>query len=262
MVSAPVRRVPTMDRLQLAEELLHHQSFLTAIARRLVGDHASADDLVQQVNLAALERPPRHAGALPAWLSVAARRMAGRIRLGDQRRRARESAHDHPHAVESADDAMERLQIRRVVVDELMELDEPYRSTLVLRYFDDLKPSQIAQRQGVPLATVKSRIQRGVSALRSRIAARCGGIEPSRRQLMTLAMAAPPVGATAATGARHLTSSAWSWSHLLGMVAAVLVVGWSVHAFVSPGVPRAGEAASPGRSQARRRRRRDRRGGA
>jgi len=48
------------------ETLLSHRPFVRALARRLVRDEARAEDVVQETWLAALRRPPRHAGALRA----------------------------------------------------------------------------------------------------------------------------------------------------------------------------------------------------
>ena len=51
-----------------AEALLVHAGWMRALARRLVVDPDRADDVVQQSFVAALERPSRHTGNLPAWL--------------------------------------------------------------------------------------------------------------------------------------------------------------------------------------------------
>ena len=41
------------------ETLLRHSEWAQALARRLVSDDATADDVVQEAWLAALRRPPR-----------------------------------------------------------------------------------------------------------------------------------------------------------------------------------------------------------
>ena len=48
-------------------------------------------------------------------------------------------------------------------------LDEPYRTTVLLRFFEDLPPRRVAARMGVPVETVRSRVQRAVTQLRSRL---------------------------------------------------------------------------------------------
>jgi len=42
-----------------------------------------------------------------------------------------------------------------LVADEVVRLDEPYRSTIVLRYFEELTSPEIARRLDVPEGTVR-----------------------------------------------------------------------------------------------------------
>ena len=65
--------------------------------------------------------------------------------------------------------AAQRELVRRLDA-ELLALPEPYQSTLMLRFFGERMPSAIAAATGVPLATVKSRLQRGLLLLRERLA--------------------------------------------------------------------------------------------
>jgi len=48
-------------------------------------------------------------------------------------------------------------------------LDEPYRTAILLRYFEDLPPPAIAARLGAPLETVRTRLRRGLALLRERL---------------------------------------------------------------------------------------------
>ena len=61
-----------------------------------------------------------------------------------------------------ADEIVARLETQRRVVDAVMALDEPYRTVVVYRYFDDLPPKEIAARLGVPVGTVKTRLKRAL----------------------------------------------------------------------------------------------------
>src|SRR6185369_2735229 len=54
-------------------------------------------------------------------------------------------------ATPSVDAIVAREQARRRVVEAVLQLDEPNRSTLLLRYFERLPPRAIAERLGVPL---------------------------------------------------------------------------------------------------------------
>ena len=51
----------------------------------------------------------------------------------------------------------------------MLALDEPYRTVILMRYYEDLTPSQIAEHLGLPAATVRTRLRRGLERLRSMI---------------------------------------------------------------------------------------------
>ena len=48
----------------------------------------------------------------------------------------------------------------------LLSLEEPYRSTVALRFFEDLPPRKVAARMGVPVNTVRSRLRRALASMR------------------------------------------------------------------------------------------------
>ena len=51
----------------------------------------------------------------------------------------------------------------------VLTLAEPYRATVLLRFFEGLPPRLIAARLGVPVATVHSRLQRALAQLRHQL---------------------------------------------------------------------------------------------
>jgi hypothetical protein len=53
----------------------------------------------------------------------------------------------------------------------VLGLEEPFRTVIVLHYFDSLPPAEIARRLGVPAKTVYSRLTRGLDRLRERLLA-------------------------------------------------------------------------------------------
>jgi hypothetical protein len=106
------------------------------------------------------------------------------------RRRARERAAPPPDAVPDAQALGERVEAQRLVADAVLALDEPYRSTVLLCYFEGLAPSEIARRQGLPAGTVRWRLCEALARLRARLEAAYG--ERRRWQLLLLPLAPSP----------------------------------------------------------------------
>ncbi len=62
--------------------------------------------------------------------------------------------------------SLEHNETRRILVEALAQLDDQYRLTLTMLYFDDMKYADIADILEIPLNTVKSHIRRGKERLR------------------------------------------------------------------------------------------------
>lgn len=154
--------------------LLAERAWLRRLARALVGE-VDADDLSQEVVVAALERRPEPREGLRPWLVQVARRLARQRYRRAERRRRWERAAARDEAQPSAADVVERAQLHRTAVDAVLLLDEPYRTTVLLRFFDDVSMSEVARRCGVPLETARTRLRRGLQMLRARLDRSCGG---------------------------------------------------------------------------------------
>ena len=72
------------------------------------------------------------------------------------------------------------------------ELDEPYRSTVLLRYFEGASAAEIARRQGVPAGTVRWRLKEALDQLRARLSREVDG--DRARRALALAPLAPFAG--------------------------------------------------------------------
>ena len=156
---------------------MEHASFVRGLARRLVRGACEAEDLEQDAWLAALERratPPLDARS---WLARTLRRRAGNRRRAEGRRQAREARAARGGVTEgvSATELVERVELRQRVVEAVLALEEPYRAAVLLRYESDLSPTEIARREGVPVATVKTRLRRALEKLRERLDREAGG---------------------------------------------------------------------------------------
>ncbi|MFE3518497.1 RNA polymerase sigma factor [Streptomyces sp. NPDC059166] len=146
-----------------------------AMAARALGDAQEAEDVTQQVFLAAWLgrgrfRPEQ--GALGAWISgIAHRKTADALAARARRARLVEAAGrtlavaPAPRTGGVPDGALDRV----VLSGELVRLPRPQRQVLRLAFYEDLTHVQIAERTGIPLGTVKSHARRGLHRLRDRI---------------------------------------------------------------------------------------------
>jgi len=157
------------------DELFQHADFLRRVARGLIRDEHRAEDVVQDTLVAALTSPPRRREALRGWLSRVVRRRALNLFRGEERRAGRESDAARSEPEESHEEALERLELQRLVFDLVLDQPEERRTVLYLRYYEGLGPTAIAKRLGVPVKTVKSRLSRGLETLRVRLDSRFDG---------------------------------------------------------------------------------------
>lgn len=151
------------------DQLLDHEPWVRKLARRLLDDDHRVDDVVQQTLLAAIERPPEQHGRLTSWLATVTR---NNIRYGyrqDQRRIRRETLVARPERERARTETLELDELRARVVTAVVAMQEPYQSTLVLRYYEDLETDEIARRLGVAQATVRVRLMRAHQQLRQRL---------------------------------------------------------------------------------------------
>ena len=157
------------------ETLLTHRAWVRRLARSLVVDGPSADDVEQQTWLAALRNPPRHQATARAWLGRVVRNLA----LDSRRARLRRDAHEllaaRPEAVRSTEHVIAEAEAHTHLVTAVNSLAEPYRTTVLLRWFEDLPPTTIADRMDVPVETVRTRLRRAHHALRDDLGSMAGG---------------------------------------------------------------------------------------
>ncbi len=240
--------------LDLAE-LMDDWDGLRRLARSLVRGDAAADDVVQDA-FAAVARGamPTRGGDLRAWMRGVVRRIAGKHNRTEVRRLQRETkvaATSGEPTAPSPAESLERLETRRAVIESLQRLGDPQRHALYLRYFEDLSPTDIAARLGVPLATVKSWLHRGLESLRTRLDERHGG----NRKTWIAALLPWARGAEAAPILVPMLLGAGAWAALATFalalaLAAALGLGWISGPAWSEGSPAAelAEAAahSPG----------------
>jgi len=135
----------------------------------LIADADLAADVTQDAWLAMLQHPPASKGSLRPWLATVIRNFAFRLRRSEFRRRQRERAVAPPEKVLSASEVVARAETRQKLVDHVLGLAEPYRSTILFRFYEDRSPREIANNQNVPIETVYTRLKRGLALLRTRL---------------------------------------------------------------------------------------------
>ncbi|MEE8105059.1 MAG: sigma-70 family RNA polymerase sigma factor [Planctomycetota bacterium] len=147
------------------DELFSHGVFLRRLAQALLLDEHAAADAVQETYLAALSRPATK-GSPRAWLAAVVRNFARRQHRSVSRRNKRELAAARPEALPSTSEAAAQIELQEKVVAAVSALREPYRKTVVLRYYYDRTPTEIAHDEDVPVETVKTRLKRALGMLR------------------------------------------------------------------------------------------------
>ncbi|MFC8172719.1 sigma-70 family RNA polymerase sigma factor [Streptomyces sp. NPDC057325] len=156
--------------------LAHHRwaRLVHTLAARALGDPREAEDVTQQVFLAAWRgragyRPER--GSLPGWLvGITRRKIADALTARTRRLDLVAAAGAALPPSDGTGEGPEHVLDRIVVTRELARLPRVQRDVLALAFFGDLTQTQIAHRTGMPLGTVKSHARRGLQRMRRSLA--------------------------------------------------------------------------------------------
>jgi RNA polymerase sigma-70 factor, ECF subfamily len=141
---------------------LRHLDRMVAAARSLCGNHADADDLVQEVYLSLLQRPRRlNRGSELAYLMT----MLRNAQVDRYRSAARRQTSSLEDAAEPEDPRgglrPERAAEQREVLDAVHALESPFRETVVAVDVLGLSYKEASKSLQVPVGTVMSRLARG-----------------------------------------------------------------------------------------------------
>src|SRR5262245_133744 len=162
------------DEAAFAELVRRHGTLVLGVARRVLGEHHAAEDVLQASFLLLARKAwrVRWRRSVAPWLHAAAYRLACEAR----RRRARQPVSISQPAEVSTDAGPERpllwQEVRCAVDEELARLSAPLRAPLVLCYLQGLTRDEAALRLGWTLATLKRRLERGRNLLRVRLTRR------------------------------------------------------------------------------------------
>ena len=176
---AAIQRMASGDGTALADLYDRHGRSVYGLAARILGDPAEAEDLTQDVFTLAWKNAARYdpaRGAVAAWLLVTTRtRAIDRIRA--RRSRPQGGTDDDgrkmaniPDGSPSVDVIVATSQDAARVRVALADLPVDQRDALEQAYFQGLSHSEIADRTGIPLGTIKTRIRSGLQRLREAMA--------------------------------------------------------------------------------------------
>jgi RNA polymerase sigma-70 factor (ECF subfamily) len=185
-----------LERLRAGEEAAYeelvrsHGPRMLAVARRFLREEEDARDAVQDAFLSAFRALGRFEGQarLSTWLHRIVVN-AALMKLRTRRRRPERPIEDFlPEFLEDGhmaqpavawrlpgDEAVERRQLRDLVLEKVHELPEGYRNVLLLRDIEGLDTEETARLTGLGAGAVKTRLHRARQALRGLLEPHLGG---------------------------------------------------------------------------------------
>jgi len=178
-ISAGLKR---QDPGLLDELIVRYQHRLMRYLLFLTGNREMAEDLFQEVWMRVLVRGSQFNGQsrFDTWLFTIARNLV----IDQKRKRTMSSLDelfdgggddDRPMSFEIADgaptpvDRLSSFEDRERIAAALLQMDSLHREVLVLRFHEELSLEEIAKVTRAPLSTVKSRLYRGLAAIKPKL---------------------------------------------------------------------------------------------
>jgi RNA polymerase sigma-70 factor (ECF subfamily) len=177
-----IRRIASGDEGALGELYDRLGGLLFSLARRIVGNEREAEEIVQDVFVAAWRNartfdPAR--ASVTTWLTTMVRNKSI-DRLRTSRRRLPAAPAEPGHVVEIPDEGANPAQSahqhdrQQRIAGCMEDLPPNQRQAVELAFFEGLTHPEIAVRLGETIGTVKSRIRLGLDRLRQKMK---GGLE-------------------------------------------------------------------------------------
>jgi RNA polymerase sigma-70 factor (ECF subfamily) len=170
-----IARIAQRDQLGLAELYDRTSSVVFGLARRILNNIPSAEDVTQEVYLQVWREAGQYnatRGTPLSWL-----RMLARTRAIDCLRTLKKHENEQPLGsylpiADGSRNAEEQLAVngRRAIVLAAIEMLSPaQRQAIELSFYSGLSHGEIALKLGLPLGTVKTHIRLGMLRLRDRL---------------------------------------------------------------------------------------------
>lgn len=169
-VEALIARLPLGDRAAFAALYDMTSAKLFAVCLRVLKDRAAADDAMQETYIKVWHAAPRFVpgrGNAMSWLTTIARNSAiDRLRA----RRRGETGTEAAEALPAPGGGPEAAAVARSEAERIMaclaELQPEHREAVVAVYLDGLSYADLAERQAMPLNTVRTWLRRSLQRLR------------------------------------------------------------------------------------------------
>jgi RNA polymerase sigma-70 factor (ECF subfamily) len=166
-----VARVRAGDQQALSELYDRYSKVVYGVALRILHDTGAAEDLLQDIFLQLWRKPDAFdssRGSLAAWLAVIARN-----RSIDRLRQRRPETDIEDCVIVTATDLRDETE-RSLVIEKVRvvmnEMGPDQRTAMEMAFFEGLTHTEIAEKTGEPLGTIKTRIRSGLQMLRTRFA--------------------------------------------------------------------------------------------
>jgi RNA polymerase sigma-70 factor (ECF subfamily) len=176
---ALLQRIGLGDRQSFEELYERFSGVLFSTAYRVLNNQEAAEDVLQDVFVQIWEKAPLYdpeRGKPLTWAITLARNKAiDRLRSTQRRNRLQDDVEKESQTFEQFDDkssvdAVDAMEKSAMVRGAIKKLSNDQREAIELAFFSGLTQTEIADRLGEPLGTVKARIRRGMMKLREVIA--------------------------------------------------------------------------------------------
>jgi RNA polymerase sigma-70 factor (ECF subfamily) len=167
--AALIERIVQRDEAALATLYDRYAGMLSSVLVRILRDTQAAEEILQDLFFQLWQTASRFdpaRGSLPGWLMVMARNRAiSRLRRRNPAE-GEEFAENMAVMPETIESAVAQRQLIGRVKSALENLPKEQQTAVELAYFEGLTHSEIAQRTGDPLGTVKTRLRSAVETLK------------------------------------------------------------------------------------------------
>ena len=176
--AAPIDDGQLLARIQRGDEQAmavlydRYSRVVYSVALRVLRDAASAEDVLQEIFMQIWRHPDSFTatrGSFGGWLSVVARN-----RSIDKLRQRRHTVDVDDVVVESqmgVTPHFDRDRLAQQARSALTRVSADQQQAIQMAFFEGLTHTEIAERTGIPLGTVKTRIRSAIASLRKAMAA-------------------------------------------------------------------------------------------